>query len=126
MIPIRGNGICPKRSSNERYGKKKCNTHECNGDEVCIAKQDLVLAIDGSGSLRESGFKILKDFAAGLIDKYKGKYYGFEDMRIGVAQFGNGEILDDGTVSDALLIQPLSNDMATVRFLTMAPSPTRC
>jgi len=114
-IPIRGNGRCPKRKSKIRYGIKKCNTHECSGDEICIAKQDLVLAIDGSGSLRESGFKILKDFAAGLIDKYKGSYYGYEDMRIGVAQFGNGEILDDGTVSDALLVQPLSNDMGKVK-----------
>jgi hypothetical protein len=60
-----------------------------------------VIAIDGSGSLRESGFKILRDFTAGLIDKYMGKYYGFEDMRIGVVQFGNGEIMDDGSVSDA-------------------------
>merc|ERR1719181_1925336 len=77
--------------------------------------QDLVLAIDGSGSLRESGFKILKEFAAGLIDRYKGEYYGYEDMRIGVAQFSNGEILDDGTVSDALLIQPLDNDMEKVK-----------
>merc|ERR1719392_422676 len=114
-IPIRGNGRCPKRSSKKRHGIKKCNTHECSGDEVCIAKQDLVLAIDGSGSIGEGGFKILKDFAVGLIDKYKGEYYGYEDMRIGVAQFGNGEILDDGTVSDALLIQPLSNDMGKVK-----------
>merc|ERR1719327_168254 len=116
LIPIRGKGRCPKRSSKLRYGVKKCNTHDCHGDEVCVAKQDLVLAIDGSGSLRESGFKILKDFAIGLIDKYKGHYYGYEDMRIGVAQFGNGEILDDGTVSDALLIQPLENDMEKVKI----------
>merc|ERR1719327_538820 len=116
LIPIRGNGRCPKRNSKLRYGVKKCNTHDCHGDEVCVAKQDLVLAIDGSGSLRESGFKILKDFAIGLIDKYKGHYYGYEDMRIGVAQFGNGEILDDGTVSDALLIQPLENDMEKVKI----------
>ena len=48
---------------------QKVNTHECTGEEVCIAKHDLVLAIDGSGSLRESVFKLLKNFAAGLIDK---------------------------------------------------------
>jgi len=52
-IPIRGNGKCPKPSSRIRYGIKKCNTHGCKGDEVCVAKQDLVLAIDASGSLRE-------------------------------------------------------------------------
>merc|ERR1719454_1270640 len=115
LRPIRGNGKCPKPSSRIRYGIKKCNAFDCRGDEVCIAKQDLVLAIDASGSLREDGYKILKDFAAGLIDKYMGKYYGYEDMRIGVVQFGNGEIMDDGTVSDALLIQKLTSDMAKVK-----------
>jgi hypothetical protein len=75
----------------------------------------LVLAIDASGSLRETGFKIIKDFAAGLIDKYMGKYYGYEDMRIGVVQFGNGEILDDGTVSSAEHIQALTSDMSKVK-----------
>merc|ERR1719199_1970488 len=114
-IPIRGNGKCPKSTSRIRYGIKKCNTFDCKGVEVCIAKQDLVLAIDASGSLREDGYKILKDFAAGLIDKYMGKYYGYEDMRIGVVQFGNGEIMDDGTVSDALLIQKLTSDMSKVK-----------
>merc|ERR1719463_268247 len=48
-IPIRGNGKCPKSKSRIRYGIKDCNVHECVGDEICIAKQDLVLAIDGSG-----------------------------------------------------------------------------
>ena len=63
------NGKCPKGTSKIRFGIKKCNTHEWTGEEVCIAKHDLVLAIDGSGSLRESVFKLLKTFAAGLIDK---------------------------------------------------------
>ena len=71
-----------------------------------------MLAIDGSGSLRESSYQILKDFAASLIDKYKGQNYGYEDMRIGVTQFGNGEIMDDGTASDALSIQKLTNETA--------------
>ena len=63
------NGKCPKGTSKIRFGIKKCNTHECTGEKVCIAKHDLVLAIDGSGSLRESVFKLLKKCAAGLIDK---------------------------------------------------------
>lgn len=45
-----------------------------------------------------------------LEDKLMGNYYGHEDMRIGGAQFATGEILDDGTVSSALLIQkPINN-----------------
>jgi len=93
---------------------KKCNTHECNGDEICIAKQDLVLSIDGSGSLREYGFKILKNFAAEFVGKYRGKYFGFEDMRIGVVQFGNGEILADGSIQNALMVEELTSDMDKV------------
>jgi hypothetical protein len=93
----------------------KCNTFDCNGDEICIAKQDLVMAIDASGSLRESGFKIVKGFASKLVERYKGEYYGHEDMRIGVVQFGNGFIKADGTVSEAILVQTLTSKMADVK-----------
>merc|ERR1719482_608177 len=113
--PIRGKGKCPKRKSSIRYGIQKCNIHECVGDEVCIAKQDLVMAIDGSGSLRESGWKILKDFAAKYVDKCKGMYYGAVDMKIGVVQFGNGEIMPDGSIANALEISGLSNDLTKVK-----------
>ena len=84
MIPIRGMGRCPKRSSKIRYGIQKFNTHGCNGDEVYSAKQYLVLANDAKGSLRETGYKTVRDFAAGLSDKYMGEYLGFEYMRIGL------------------------------------------
>merc|ERR1719388_117001 len=114
MIPIRGNGRCPKPKSYRRYGIKKCNTHNCRGDEICIAKQDLVLSIDGSGSLRKTGFDILKGFSKKLVSKYMGMYFGFEDMKIAVVQFGNGEILSDGSIADALLIQELTSDMEKV------------
>merc|ERR1719161_2164334 len=115
LIPVRGEGKCPKPKSKMRYGIKKCNTHECVGDEICIAKQDLIISIDGSGSLRESGFKALKAFAASLVDRYQGEYYGHEDMKIGVVQFGNGEVLDDGTVAGAVEIQELIGDMEKVK-----------
>jgi len=115
IIPIRGDGKCPKPKSKIRFGERKCNTHDCVGDEVCVAKQDLVLAIDGSGSLREAGWKALKKFVSTLVGKYKGEYYGYEDMRIAIAQFGNGEILDDGTIADALDILPLTSDMGKVQ-----------
>ena len=81
-----------RSQSQRRYGFSKYNTHECIGDEVCIAKQDLALAIDGSGSLQESGWRALKKFASTLIGKYKGEYYGYEDMKIAIVQGGNGEI----------------------------------
>merc|ERR1719482_705524 len=113
--PIRGKGKCPKRKSSYRYRIQKCNTHECVGDEVCIAKQDLVLAIDGSSSLRESGWNILKGFATKYVDKCQGMYYGAVDMKIGVVQFGNGEIMPDGSIANALEISGLSNDLTKVK-----------
>jgi uncharacterized protein YegL len=115
LIPIRGKGRCPKPQSRYRYRIKKCNTMKCNGDEVCVAKQDLVMAIDASGSMMETGFKVVRGFAAKLIDNYKGEYFGYEDMRIGVVRFGNGKIEADGTVSNAILVKELTNKMAEVK-----------
>merc|ERR1719181_2320791 len=54
LIPIRGEGMCPTAKSVDRFGEKGCNVHDCIGDEICVAQQDLVMAIDSSGSLRES------------------------------------------------------------------------
>jgi hypothetical protein len=119
LIPIRGNGECPKDSSTERLEEEPCNTHACNGDEICIAKQDLVLDIDASGSLKEDGFAIVRDFAANLTDKYQGEYYGHADMMIGLVLFGNGRLMDqaDGTtyIADAKLILGLTSTMSEVK-----------
>jgi len=90
--------------------------HKCVGDELCIAKQDLILAIDGSGSLTEDGFGILRNFATALIGKYQTEYYGASAMQVGILQFGNGVILADGiTVSPAINVQPLTADMTLVK-----------
>merc|ERR1719321_1983189 len=114
-IPSRGNGKCPKSKSKNRYGLQKCNGHDCNGDEICIATQDLVVAIDASGSLTEDGFKTIKGFTAKLMDKYMGMYYGEDDMKIAVVQFGNGEIMDDGSIASANDIIPLTSEIDKVK-----------
>jgi hypothetical protein len=118
LIPIRGEGKCPRRRSSDRYEEKECNTHDCVGDEICIAKQDLVLTIDGSGSLRQSGFEIVQNYAANLTTRYQSFYYGNEDMKIGVVYFGNGQLeaQPDGTtnIAEALYIQGLTGDLALV------------
>jgi hypothetical protein len=113
-VPAHGKGKCPKADSKYRYRKRTCNTHDCTGDEICVAKQDLVLAIDASGSLQEDGFKIIQGFAVKLMEKYKGEYFGYEEMQVGIVQFGNGEILPDGSIAKALDILPLTSDMAKV------------
>ena len=52
--------------SRTRYHKARCNGHRCQGDEMCIGKVDVVLAIDGSGSLRSTGFAMLQNFTGEL------------------------------------------------------------
>jgi uncharacterized protein YegL len=78
-----------------------------------------VLAIDSSGSLRESGFEVVRAFSANLTTKYMDMYYGKEMMKVGVVQFGNGQLeaQPDGTTTaaSAIYVQGLTGDMTLVR-----------
>jgi len=123
-----GDGKCPHKYSWWRYGKRRCNRHQCHGDEDCVAKQDVVVAIDGSGSMTEKGFEVLRTFAAQVVGRFRGEvqeqdpngwlsYHG-EPMegeeappepeivpvpasKVGLVQFGQGELLEgeDGTMT---------------------------
>lgn len=115
----RGKGKCPKQRSKKRYGKKKCNRHACFGDEECLAKQDVILAIDGSGSVKKNGFKVLQEFASGLVEKFRGtvedwvynEVTGTEEekevtaVQTAVIQFGQGVLKKNNTVGGADIIQ---------------------
>jgi len=113
-IPIRANGKCPGDKHPDRLEMQECNTQDCVGDEICIARQDLVIALDGSGSLKQDGFDYIKKFALNLTSKYQSVYYGMEDMRIGLVLFGNGEYFDNGTVAAALEVVPITSDLESV------------
>jgi len=116
LIPTRGFGKCPKETNRKRFREKQCNKQDCVGDEICVANQDLIIAIDGSGSVREDGFNILKSYALALVAKYEDTYFGNQAMKVGVIEFGNGIIMPDGvTVSPAMNVQPLTDSMSTVK-----------
>jgi hypothetical protein len=116
LIPTRGFGKCPKESSKKRFKERECNEQDCVGDEICIAKQDLVIAIDGSGSLREDGFTTLKNYALELLTKYQAEYFGKSAMKVGLIEFGNGIIMEDGvTVSPAMNVHALTANMGDVK-----------
>merc|ERR1712032_663658 len=122
IVPIRADGKCPKATSKHRLDKQECNTQKCMGDEVCIAKQDLIIAIDASGSLREKGFNAVQAFAANITDKLKSKYFGTEAVKVGVILFGNGRLQRSGTVAPAKsLLNPMwSTDMAATKKTIMS------
>lgn len=116
MIPTRGYGKCPKESGPDRLAEQECNTQPCIGDEICIAQQDLVIAIDGSGSVLGDGFGVIKNFAVDLLAKYRSEYFGAQTMKIGLVEFGNGIIMDDGvSVSPAMNVHALSSDLSSVK-----------
>jgi len=118
VIPIRGQGKCPIKSSPPRFEKEKCNKQDCVGDEICIAKQDLVIALDASGSLREKGYDIVRGFAVNLTKRYKSKYFGAPAIKMGVALFGNGHLIElaggGTTIKPAINLQPLTFDLEQV------------
>jgi len=116
LIPTRGEGKCPKASSSMRYGKDTCNNQACNGDEICIAQQDLIIALDSSGSVRAKGFQVIKDFVGVLLKRYMTEYFGQQAVKLGIVMFGNGVIMPDGkTVSPAINAHALSFDMAGIK-----------
>jgi len=124
----RGKGKCPRKRNRRRYLKRRCNVHECYGDEECLAKVDIVVAIDGSGSVKKKGFKVLKDFAAEFVKHFRGKTddqvqneetgeYEKKEVtaaQIGVIQFGNGVLDENNVVGPAEIIQGLSADTKAV------------
>lgn len=119
LAPIRGQGRCPKTEAPERLEEKACNKQACIGDEICTAQQDLVIALDGSGSLKEDGFEILRQFTVNLTMRYKPEYAGQKCMKIGVVLFGNGRLVTspDGstTVSPAINVEGVTEDLSLVR-----------
>jgi len=111
-VPARGDGTCPADTATERRNSVECNTQKCVGDEVCVSKQDIVLVLDGSGSVTYRGFDVLKEYAVRIVDRLRSDSYGHEAMKVAVVQFGNGKLDGNHAVSDAIFVQGLKSDLA--------------
>jgi uncharacterized protein YegL len=85
------------------------------GDEICVAQQDLVIAVDGSGSMKAGGFKLVKNFTGELLKRYKVEWHAETAMQIGLVLFGNGAIEEDGSISKATLLRELTTDLAATK-----------
>jgi uncharacterized protein YegL len=114
LVEARGNGVCPQQLNPVRFQSQSCNTQPCVGDEECLALIDIVIAIDGSGSLTERGFDVLKTFAQKLVLRMKPSAFEREAVRVGVVQFGNGKLNGDWVVSDANVVIPPTDNMEEV------------
>jgi len=69
--PAAGTGSCPLPSSKERLEFRDCNTQACTGYVqgflTCKSKIDLVVLLDGSGSLGVRGFDAAKTYVKNLV-----------------------------------------------------------
>jgi len=107
-----------RKKNPDRFENEKCNKQDCVGDEICVAKQDLVIALDASGSLKEKGYDIVRAFAVNLTKRYKSKYFGAPAIKMGVALFGNGHLIElkggGTTIKPAINLQSLTFDLNEV------------
>jgi len=79
-VDARGDGTCPQADSEARLIFEECNTDVCmkmiEEDHrtvlQCNSKLDLVILMDGSGSLEEYGFQQAKDMSARLLRSLQG------------------------------------------------------
>jgi hypothetical protein len=115
LEPIRGEGRCPKQTSRWRLRSRPCNVQSCEGDEVCVGKQDLVLAIDGSGSVGEEGFEIYKELAVNITARYQARYFGKDAAKVGLVLFGQGRVKLDGGITEANRVAGLTADLQAIQ-----------
>jgi len=85
VVPAVGQGKCPPLRGPERLQSKPCNTQPCKNESImmmqCVAKLDVILLLDGSGSLGQKGWEQTVKAGATLARSMKG------DVTLGVLLF---------------------------------------
>jgi hypothetical protein len=84
ISPLEGNGKCAHHKDAERFEQQTCNTLECPPAPICVAMQDVVLAVDVSGSLKQSGFDTMMAFVKDLVSMYT---LGVNETQMGVLEY---------------------------------------
>jgi hypothetical protein len=98
ISPAEGNGKCLHHKDAERFEQQTCNTLECPPNPICVATQDVVLAVDVSGSLKQSGFDTMMEFVKDLTSLYT---LGVNETQIGVLEYSK----------EGRIVSPLQNSM---------------
>lgn len=71
-VPAKGSGDCPADDSPLRLSYQKCNTKKCKDNLKCKSKVDLILMLDGSGSVGPKGWQKIQQFGEKLVDSFEG------------------------------------------------------
>jgi hypothetical protein len=89
-VPAVGSGNCPEPLDPLRTNMEKCNTFECVAPDPnpivihCDSQVDLVLVLDGSTSMQQSGWDATKVFTGMLMESLKGPH---SDVRVACEVF---------------------------------------
>jgi len=122
-----GRGKCAAVDGKARLERKKCNEQACIRDQsrplLCSSKVDLVLLLDGSGSVGSSGWAATKRFAKLFVKSFQGPQ---TDALISVVLFsgpyswtymrrcaGGGAGLNMASDCKVQMVQHFSNNTAT-------------
>merc|ERR1719243_196040 len=99
MVPAGPQGSCPEWWEPERMQEAYCNTMDCPQDLVCTAQMDMLVLIDGSGSVNwyGPGFEQERSFTKKLFELMS---FGAEGAKAGVILFS----------WEAELVSPMTTD----------------
>lgn len=99
VLPARGNGECWEAEHEKRLQFLPCNDFDCkmllpeNRSVLqCQSKVDLIILLDGSGSLGEYGWKQSQEMAAKLIGSLEG---GSDFVKVSLEVFSGPKTWDD-------------------------------
>jgi hypothetical protein len=119
-------GYCPEWWDEDRMQAAYCNTMECPEDLVCTAQLDLLLLLDGSGSVNwyGPGFESERSFALAMFNLLN---FGDQGAKAGVVLFSwEAELVSPMTTDGAALIDAVEGmswphwNTDTAAALTMA------
>ncbi|CEL96722.1 unnamed protein product [Vitrella brassicaformis CCMP3155] len=107
LEPPTGQGYCPPAEDVRRHEEKTCNEQPCPAERpVCETKADVVLILDGSGSMSEEQFGKIKTFAKRLV--LQTKLNSTTNAQIGIVLFSHwSEILSRMTDDKEKLIKKI-------------------
>merc|ERR1719316_267413 len=89
-----GDGECPPETDISRRELEPCNQYPCKPAEpTCASKVDIVLVLDGSGSVKTEGWTKISAFAKLVVGKIK---FGEEHAKVGLVQFSSEAKLFQG------------------------------
>jgi len=93
VVPVNGLGFCAAEDSQYRLQYQRCNSDMCKANSTiapllkCAGKVDVILLLDGSGSLGKEGFNVMKKAGADLVKAMDGKANGGDGAQIAVLMY---------------------------------------